>query len=130
MARRRDRDLLSALGARLREVRTARGFTQERLADAIGVRTATISRFENGQVGFSISTLGDLADALGVSVATLVDADLAHVEVQDPAVLQLLALPHGVRERAAALALALVRGAPFVPEAAHLLRLEGSDPSA
>jgi transcriptional regulator with XRE-family HTH domain len=127
MARRRDHELLAALGARLREVRTARGFTQERLADAIGVRTATISRFETGQVGFSITTLADLADVLGVGVATLVDADLVHEETQDPVLLQLLALPNGVRTRAAALALALVRGAASVPEAALALRLDDRD---
>jgi len=129
MARRRDYELLAALGARLRAVRTARGVTQERLADAIGVRTATISRFETGQVGFSITTLADLADALGVSISTLVDVDLRWEETEAPVVLQLLALPSASRTRAAALALALVRGSASVPEAALALRLgEVDDP--
>jgi transcriptional regulator with XRE-family HTH domain len=128
MPRRRDSELLVALGARLREVRNARGFTQERLAEAIGVRTATISRFENGLVGFSISTLADLADALDCPMSALVDLDqspkTAPIALSDPAILRLLALPDPVRTRVAALAVAMVEGAVLVPSVRALLGLD------
>jgi transcriptional regulator with XRE-family HTH domain len=115
MARRRDEELLAALGARLRLLRTSRGLTQERLAEAIGVRTATISRFETGDVGFSITTLARLAEALRVEMSELVDLHAEPVSRAltpgDEALDQLMCLPEVARDRAIVLALAMVRGA-------------------
>ena len=118
MARRRDSELQEALGARLRSVRTARGWTQERLADAVGVRTASISRFENGLVGFSLTTLAQVAEVLRVPIAELVDIDrpIAPFPEGDEALARLHALPPTVRSRAARLALALVHGADDDPD--------------
>jgi transcriptional regulator with XRE-family HTH domain len=111
MARRRDHELLASLGQRLREVRIARGWTQERLADAVGIRTASISRFEHGVVGFSVTTLAELADVLSVPIGALVDVERPAEPPADAAVARLLGLPPEVRARAVAIALAVAKGA-------------------
>lgn len=47
-----------------REWRKHRGFTQEELADLVGVTASTISQLETGKQGFSDTTLLALAEAL------------------------------------------------------------------
>ncbi len=83
MSRRRNEALLRSLGARLQQVRLQRGWTQEALAAAIGVQAASLSRIESGRIGYSITTAGDIAQVLGVSLSALVsiepdDSSLAH----------------------------------------------------
>lgn len=56
-------------GERLRQLREARGWVQEQLADVAGVSTATISRIEAGLREPGWGTVVKLARALGVSVA-------------------------------------------------------------
>lgn len=59
----------SIFGERLREARTARGWTQERLARESGVTAAVISHFETGtRQRASAANLVKLATALSVSV--------------------------------------------------------------
>jgi transcriptional regulator with XRE-family HTH domain len=54
-----------------REWRKHRGYTQDALADMIGVTTSTISQLETGKQGFTDSTLIALADALKCSPGDL-----------------------------------------------------------
>ncbi|GIT81499.1 hypothetical protein LLS1_31680 [Leifsonia sp. LS1] len=61
--------------ARISELRRARGWTQERLADAAGVAVRTIQRLESGSDA-SPETLALIAGALQVPVSDL----FAHVE--------------------------------------------------
>lgn len=85
MPRRRDHDLLKALGARLGEVRRRKQWTQERLAEAIGIQPVSLSRLETGDRALSLSTLAAAADALGVPFGELVDVDRPLPEpVEDP----------------------------------------------
>lgn len=53
-----------AVGARIREAREERGFTQRELADRITRRQATISDFERGQMQPDATTLVILAEVL------------------------------------------------------------------
>jgi transcriptional regulator with XRE-family HTH domain len=69
MARRRNAELARAIGARARATRRAAGLTQEQLAEHVGLQPAAISRFENGAVGLSVTTLLDMAEALGVPLS-------------------------------------------------------------
>jgi transcriptional regulator with XRE-family HTH domain len=69
MARRRNADLARAIGARARALRRAASLTQEQLAEQVGLQPSAISRFENGAVGLSVTTLLDMSDALGVPLA-------------------------------------------------------------
>lgn len=68
----RFRDQAALLAARLRALRTARGFTQERLAYDATVAVSTLRKIEAGQVvepGYF--TVLALATALGVELADL-----------------------------------------------------------
>ena len=65
---------VESIGARLRRIRTMRGWTQVRLAEQAGLLQHTISQLESGaQQGecMQLGTAMRLAWALGVSVDTL-----------------------------------------------------------
>jgi len=78
MPRKRDPSLLQALGRRVAQARSDRGWTQERLAVAIGIEPVSLSRLETGDRALSLTTLGMIADALGIGLGQLVgvEADL------------------------------------------------------
>jgi transcriptional regulator with XRE-family HTH domain len=62
-----------AVGGRIRMMRQDRGMTQEALALASGVTRNVIIDVEHGKRGLLYERLFDLADALGVSAAELLD---------------------------------------------------------
>lgn len=82
MPRRRDQQLLRTVGQRVAEARRARGFTQERLAETIGIEPVTLSRLETGDRALSLSTLGRIAEALELGLGELlgVERDLPEPE--------------------------------------------------
>ena len=100
-----DPDLLKAIGQRLQNARTAAGRTQADLAESVGIEPVTLSRYETGTRGPSITTLSLMAAALDVKLADLVDVDYdlpepAHApEVQQAIRLMEAATPEQ-RERA------------------------------
>lgn len=59
----------------IKEWRKKRGFTQEELADLIGVSSPTISQIENYKTGYTGETLTALADALSVTRGDLLEND-------------------------------------------------------
>lgn len=73
------------IGARIREIRLARGMTLEGLAAEIGSNNAgQISKIENGKAQPSMKRLRSIADALGVPVSALTaegDSGLREPEV-------------------------------------------------
>lgn len=74
MARQTNDDgLCKALGQRAAEARRTRGWTQERLAEEVGVAAVTVSRWETGHRGMSVITLARMADVLGLSLGDLLD---------------------------------------------------------
>jgi len=64
-----------AFGERLNELREAAGFSQEQVADKLGIAQRTYSHWERRPVALRHDQLVSLADALGISLATLVGAD-------------------------------------------------------
>lgn len=60
-----------AVGARIRELRTARGMTQEALALQSGVTRNVLIDVEHGRRSLLYERLFDLADALDVTAADL-----------------------------------------------------------
>lgn len=56
-----------SLGNKIRKSRDLAGFTQERLAEAIGVTRSSIAQYESGEKEPTIHHLADMAIALGVS---------------------------------------------------------------
>ena len=63
---------LQVLGERIRDLRKARGWSQERFADICGVHRTYMGHLERGEKNVSFNTLSRLADALGISLAELV----------------------------------------------------------
>ena len=59
------------IGANIRDERKAKKLTQAQLAEKLGVAQTTVASWENGSRNISVSTLGRIAEALGVSVAQL-----------------------------------------------------------
>lgn len=60
------------IGARIRKLRAAKGFTQEELAGAVGMMRSNISRIEAAKHRPTLETLEKIAQALNVSVAELI----------------------------------------------------------
>ncbi len=74
------------LGARIREVRKARGVTQEWLAEKVGVDPKQISRIEGGKSFPSMDTLESIAINLQVEMKDLLDfGHLAEGDLDDEA---------------------------------------------
>lgn len=63
------------LGLRLRHLRTARGLTLDALGQRVGVTASLLSLVENGRREPRLPLLRSLADALGATVADLLDAE-------------------------------------------------------
>jgi transcriptional regulator with XRE-family HTH domain len=64
-------DLRPAFGQRVRQLRLERALTQEQLAERAGMHWTYISGVERGRRNPSLNVLGQLAGALGLSLADL-----------------------------------------------------------
>ena len=64
------------IGAKIRELRKARGITQEQLAEAVGVSFQAVSKWENGISLPDITMAPALANYFSVSMDTLFDYNL------------------------------------------------------
>ena len=62
---------MSRLGARLRDLRTGRGWTQDDLARRTGLSKSYLSRIEDGERQPSLASLLSLAQAYGIALASL-----------------------------------------------------------
>jgi transcriptional regulator with XRE-family HTH domain len=81
------------LGMRIREVRKARGLSQEKLAEKVGVDPKQISRIEGGKSAPSFETLESIAIHLQVEMKDLLDFQhlVAEERIEDQ-VLRLLGM--------------------------------------
>jgi transcriptional regulator with XRE-family HTH domain len=61
------------IGVRVRELRTARGFSQEAFADACGLHRTHISLLERGQIDIKMGTLSKVATVLKVTLSELLE---------------------------------------------------------
>jgi transcriptional regulator with XRE-family HTH domain len=66
------------IGARIRQHRTAHGWTLDELADRSGVSRRMLITIEHGEGNPSIATLLRISDALGVGLPVLVDVERPH----------------------------------------------------
>ncbi|WP_114332944.1 helix-turn-helix domain-containing protein [Marinobacter litoralis] len=62
---------LAELGARIRQTRLARGYSQDELADLCGMHRTYIGSVERGERNFSVLNLLKIVKALDVSVNAL-----------------------------------------------------------
>jgi transcriptional regulator with XRE-family HTH domain len=58
-------------GSKIRAFRMLRGYTQEYMADALGVEQSTYSRIETNQQKLTTDMLEGIAKALGVTIADI-----------------------------------------------------------
>ncbi len=72
MARRqRNQPLADAFGDRVRSARSAKGYSQEHLAELSGVHRTYIGHVENGRVMPSLDTVAMISNALGTTMSDL-----------------------------------------------------------
>lgn len=55
------------LGENLKQIRTKKNITQTDLAEALGVNKSFVSNIENGKTNPTLSTIANLAKAVGVT---------------------------------------------------------------
>ena len=65
-------DLKETVAANVRRLRNECGWTQEDLADRVGLSARYVGQIERAQASMSVTVLGRLADALMVDAAELV----------------------------------------------------------
>ena len=65
------KNILITFGANLRRLRLAKGFTQEQLANELGIEISQISRIERGVINTSITTLYSISKVLNVDISEL-----------------------------------------------------------
>jgi len=63
--------LLKALGQRIRELRTEKGYSQEAFADYCGVHRTFMGTIERGESNLSFQNIAKVASALGLPLSTL-----------------------------------------------------------
>jgi transcriptional regulator with XRE-family HTH domain len=63
--------VLRALGARIGELRAARGLTQEQASEQLGMLTPNYARIEQGRANATVETLVRIARAFDVAVLEL-----------------------------------------------------------
>ena len=77
-------DINALIAGRVRELRDARGFSLDALAERSGVSRSNISLIERGQSSPTAVVLDKLATGLGVTVASLFEASAAPVTAPSP----------------------------------------------
>lgn len=65
------KSILISFGGNLRQLRLAKGFTQEQLANELGIEISQISRIERGVINTSVTTLYAIAKTLKIDVSQL-----------------------------------------------------------
>src|ERR1700745_2212752 len=63
------------IGARIRSVREEQGWTQDQLAEAVGVSRSAVAQWETGRAGQVTANLSRIAEALAVNVEYLMFGD-------------------------------------------------------
>ncbi len=64
-------DFQKRLGAKVREVRTARGYSQESFAEACNLHRTHVSLLERGRINITVNTARQIAHVLEISLSEL-----------------------------------------------------------
>ena len=65
------KDIAKVLGQRIRGHRTARGLSQEKLAELAGCHPTYIGQVERGEKNATVESIAKIAAGLGISLSTL-----------------------------------------------------------
>lgn len=68
-----NKKLLKQFGDRIRSLRTARGLTQEKLAELTGFHRTYIGMIERGERNLSLTNIATFAEAFEISPSQLLD---------------------------------------------------------
>ncbi|MBX3268336.1 MAG: helix-turn-helix transcriptional regulator [Acidobacteria bacterium] len=68
-----NKKLLKQFGDRIRRLRTARGLTQEQLAELTGFHRTYIGMIERGERNLSLTNIATFADTLELRISELLD---------------------------------------------------------
>jgi transcriptional regulator with XRE-family HTH domain len=68
-----EKELLWKFGQRIKQLRAEKGFTQIALANILDIEKSNLSRLESGRKNPKLTTLINLANALGVTYNELLD---------------------------------------------------------
>ncbi len=68
-----EKQVRASLSQRLKQLRTERNFTQEYVAEMLGVSRQAVSKWENGSSEPSTSKLFDIAKLYGIEVTELLE---------------------------------------------------------
>lgn len=63
--------VLKNFGEKLRQLRLAKGFTQEQLANELSVEISQISRIERGVINTSVTSLYSISKVLKINISEL-----------------------------------------------------------
>lgn len=66
-----DQQLLQDFGKRIRSLRTARGYSQEHLAELTGFHRTYIGMIERGERNLSLSNIATFAEVFDLSISEL-----------------------------------------------------------
>ena len=69
----KNKEIIKAVGSRIRELRVQSGISQEALSNEADIPLSQIGRIERGETNPTISTLYVIAQALGTELKELVD---------------------------------------------------------
>ncbi len=75
-----DSELLTKFGTRIRTLRTARGLTQEKLAELTGFHRTYIGMVERGERNISLNNIGTFAETFQISLPELLDFETTRGE--------------------------------------------------
>ena len=64
-------DIAKILGQRIRNYRTAKGLSQEKLAELSGCHHTYIGQLERGEKNATVESIEKISSALGISLSTL-----------------------------------------------------------
>lgn len=76
-----------SIGRMIRDARTARGWSQQRLADELGTVQSAVHRIETGQQNLSLSMIDRLAEALEMPLIQTATQGNVNFEIQGPTTL-------------------------------------------
>jgi len=68
-----DSDILIRFGERVRELRKARGFSQEAFADECGLDRTYVGGIERGERNLALKNIEAIAMSLGISISELTE---------------------------------------------------------
>lgn len=80
----RNQALLNKIGTKIVDIRKQKQFTQEALAEKLGIELRQLGRIERGETNPNISTLESIATIFSMELSQLVDVTLSSMEKFKP----------------------------------------------